>query len=466
MEKYRFTGIWSVFIFSLLLFGCRPSTNPQMTPISDNPSLSPGDAANVPSTNRIKIRWFIGVGTGRTPEAVETASEFVKEFNQSQDKIELELEVITSSTHDAIDRLLSELEAGNPPDLVAPADKGWAGEQLSEYILPFDTSLRGNELSEVDSKVLNSWRVEGKLIGLPIGVFPSAIYYNKSIFDAAKLPYPPHKFGEPYADGDPWTIEKMEEIAMQLTLDTNHQNAASLDFDPAFITQWGFHWQWDSTRSMAVMFGPGSVVGDNGNAVIPQNWQEAYRWYYEGTWEKHFIPTNAQVSSMMNGNPFRSGRVAMIHSFMWYSPRLVDLSNWDLAAVPAWQGISTTRMELDGVIILNTTQHPAEAVKVAYAIANSPELLLAWEMIPTSKGMQAQFIDEIKLKHPGVDWQVMLDSIDYADSTYENMMPNYRKAYDRLLAFRDLIGSSGDLSLDQEIDRLEADLQAIFDENP
>ena len=169
---------------------------------------------------------------------------------------------------------------------------------------------------------------------------------------------------------------------------------------------------------------------------------------------------------MMNGNPFRSGRVAMIHSFMWYSPRLVDLSNWDLAAVPAWQGISTTRMELDGVIILNTTQHPAEAVKVAYAIASSPELLLAWEMIPTSKGIQAQFIDEIKLKHPGVDWQVMLDSIDYADSTYENMMPNYRKAYDRLLAFRDLIGSSGDLSLDQEIDRLEADLQAIFDENP
>jgi multiple sugar transport system substrate-binding protein len=311
--------------------------------------------------------------------------------------------------------------------------------------------------------VLASWREAGGVIGIPAGTFPSAIFYNKSLFDAAKLPYPPHKFGEPYADGEAWTIEKMEEIAMQLTLDSDGKNARQPGFDARYVTQWGFHWQWDSTRSMAVLFGPGSVVDDQGNAVIPPQWRAAFHWYYAGMWQKHFIPTISHTNALARGNPFISGKVAMVHTFLWYSPRLVGFSNWDLAAVPSYQGRITTRMERDGVIILNTTQHLDEAMQVAYSIAASRELLLAWEMLPTTKNMQPQFIEDLRVKHPGVDWQVMLDSLDYADSTYEDTMPNYRKSYDRLLGLKDLMASKGDLSLDEEIDRLEADLQMLFE---
>jgi hypothetical protein len=87
-------------------------------------------------------------------------------------------------------------------------------------------------------------------------------------------------------------------------------------------------------------------------------------------------------------------------------------------------------------------------------------------MLPAFKGLQASFLEQIKVKHPGVDWQVMVDSLKYADTTYENTMPNYRKSYDRLLAFRDLMGTDGDLLLDAEIDKLESDLQMLFKETP
>jgi hypothetical protein len=80
--------------------------------------------------------------------------------------------------------------------------------------------------------------------------------------------------------------------------------------------------------------------------------------------------------------------------------------------------------------------------------------------------MRSPFIEQITAKHTGVDWQVIFDSTNYADTTYDNFMPNYRKSYDRLLAFRDLMGMRGDLSLDTEIDKLEADLQALFEETP
>jgi hypothetical protein len=74
------------------------------------------------------------------------------------------------------------------------------------------------------------------------------------------------------------------------------------------------------------------------------------------------------------------------------------------------------------------------------------------------------FLQQLAAKHSGVDWQVMLDSMDYADTTYDKTMPNYRKLYDRLIAFQDLIGADENLALDAELDRLEADLQALFEE--
>ena len=136
--------------------------------------------------------------------------------------------------------------------------------------------------------------------------------------------------------------------------------------------------------------------------------------------------------------------------------------DWDMAATPAYKGKITTRMERDGVFVLNATKYPKEAFEVAYAIATDADLLLAWEMFPLFKKLQAAYMKNIQAKHPGVDWAVMVDSMNYADTTYEKGMPNYRKAYDRLLAFRDLLSTSGDLTLNGEIDKLEADLQVLF----
>ena len=212
MRRYIFSNICVGLLLSISLVACKQTA----TALPIVATRTPGLVATASPEGPIKIRWFIGVGTGRTPDEVNTAREFVKEYNESQGKIELELEVVTTSTHDAIDRLMGEIEAGNPPDIVAPADKGWAGEQLTGYILALEPAQVEAELADINVKVLDTWSESGKLIGVPAGVYPSAIFYNKSLFDAAKLPYPPHRFGEPYADGDPWTIEKMEEIATSI----------------------------------------------------------------------------------------------------------------------------------------------------------------------------------------------------------------------------------------------------------
>jgi multiple sugar transport system substrate-binding protein len=418
--------------------------------------------ATVETAERVPIRWFIGIGTGRSSSQMAAAQAFVKEFNASQNRIELILEAVTTNSHDAVDHLLAEIEAGTAPDLAAPSGT-WGMYQFPEYILPPDSLLGTIDLSDMDPQDLRSWQEGGNTIGFPLGVSPSFLFYKKNLFDKAGLPYPPHPFEEPYADGDPWTIEKMEAIASQLTLDVTGKNALDADFDAGHVIQWGFHWQWDSTISMAVMFGPGSVVGENGTAVMPQHWREAFHWYYAGMWEKHFIPTMSQTDNMQ-GNPFTSGKIAMVSSFLWYAPRIPNLQDWDLAAVPAYNGKITTRVERNGVSILKTSQHPAEAFEVAVAIANSPELLAAWGVVPAFQSLRPKMIAELKAQVPEVDWQVVLDSMSYGDNSYENSMPNYRRAYDRLLEFKDLMAGSQGLDLDAEIDRLTSELQTIFDE--
>ena len=51
-------------------------------------------------SGRTQVRWYVGLGTGTDPAQVPTEQEVVKKFNESQDKIELLLEIVPyNSSH-------------------------------------------------------------------------------------------------------------------------------------------------------------------------------------------------------------------------------------------------------------------------------------------------------------------------------------------------------------------------------
>ncbi|MBL8133820.1 MAG: extracellular solute-binding protein, partial [Anaerolineae bacterium] len=70
----------------------------------------------------------------------------------------------------------------------------------------------------------------GPIYGVPNDFTPMVIYYNTLAFERAGV--------EPPQAG--WTWEDFVEIAKQVTLDGNGNNAASPNFDPENVTQWGF----------------------------------------------------------------------------------------------------------------------------------------------------------------------------------------------------------------------------------
>jgi len=423
--------------------------------------------------DRTVVRWFVGLGTGQNAEQVEAQEGVVDAFNASQDEIELVIEIVQNDV--AYDTLATAIASGDAPDIVGPVGvKGSNAFSGSWMDLEPLAEASGYDLGQFPQATVDFYRVEGEgLIGLPFGVFPSFIYYNRELFDEAGLEYPPHEYGEPYADGDPWDYDKLEELALIQTVDANGNDATSPDFDPENIVQFGYINQWTDLRGALTQFGAGSLVDEDGNAVMPDHWREGLNWIYDGIWSDHFMPSQAYQDSdlLATPNAFASGNVAMAQTHLWFTCCLGEMeAEWDIAAMPAYNGEPTAKLHADTFRILDTTEHPEEAFTVlTYLIGEaSDDLLQVYGGMPARPEETDAFFAGLDAQYPfGVDWQVALDSLNYVDNpSHEGNMPNFQRADDRTATFYSLIQTEGDLDLEAEIETLLSDLQAIFDEAP
>lgn len=410
------------------------------------------------------VRWFIGLGTGTNPEQVPVEDAWVEHFNAQQGEIKLEHEIVPNDV--AFDTLKTEIASGNPPDIVGPTGRRGANEFRGSW-LDLDPYLKIYDLSILSEGAIEGWRDPAQgLIGLPFGVYPSALYINRDLFDEAGIPYPPQNYGDKY-EGEDWTVEKMSEIALKLTVDANGNDATSPKFDPENIVQFGYHHQWTDARGWATFFGAGNFVAEDGKtAVCPDHWREAFRWYYDAMWKKYFAPNGPYQNSelLASGNCFNSGKVAMAHCHLWYTCCVGDVPNWDYAIIPSYKGKVTAKLHADVISALKTTKNPEKAVRVVYEIVTAPQLLGCWGAFPSVIGLQAGFFVEKNKQFPqGVNWDTIMAGLDYVDvPNHEDYMPNFSQADDRVKAFTSALNDTADLDVDAEIDKLVSDLQAIF----
>jgi multiple sugar transport system substrate-binding protein len=446
-----------LIVLAVLVVSLAPATTPDAAPVAE---------AQDPTV----VTWFVGLGAGGDPPQVEAQNNVVAAFNEQSDDIQLE--IIIAENNVAYDTLSTLLASGEPPDIVGPVgirgsnafDGNFADlEPLAE--------AADYDLEQFPESLVDFYRVEGQgLIGLPFGQFPSMIFFNRDLFDAAGIPYPPQNYGEPYADGDIWDFDKVQEVAMLLTLDANGNNAFSPDFDSENIVQFGFHNQYTDPRGAATSFGPGSFVDEDGNAVMPDNWAEYFQWWHDGMFEHHFMPNSSYQGSdlLANGNPFASGNVAMVVTHLWYTCCLGDVANWDLAVQPEYEGVITAKLHADTFRIMEGSDNQAAAFEVlSYLLGEaSGELLAVYGGVPARTEQQDEFfatLDETYTQ--GVNWQVAIDSLDYPDNpNHESNMPNFQLADDRVGQFGSVLQTEAGLDVQAEMDELIADLQALFDE--
>ena len=168
-----------------------------------------------PPPGRTLLHWFIGFTTIADPARISIELDVANDFNVSQEEVFLVPDFVSFDTAPAI--LANELAAGEAPDLVGPA--GWYHSNLFHGqwldLAPliassgFDTGIFAPNLYQM------YFTDEGQ-VGLPFAVYPSALYYNPALFDAAHLNYPPDRYGSEYIlpDGTnmPWSWQTVAKV--------------------------------------------------------------------------------------------------------------------------------------------------------------------------------------------------------------------------------------------------------------
>jgi multiple sugar transport system substrate-binding protein len=429
--------------------------------------------------DKVKIVWFVGLGTGTNDQQVAAQKEVVEDFNKSQDKIELELQ-LGANFETSLDTIQTMIAAGNPPDIAGPVGVG-GSNALADQWLDLKPLIEKNkvDLSAYDPALLDLYKtINGGFSAIPFGVFPTVVYYNRDAFEEAGLKEPPHKFGEKYElDGKQldWNYTTLGEVAKRLTVDKNGNDATSADFDPANIVQYGLNFQWALIRLILTDLQP-SVLYDEASKTIkiPEDWRKGAQWIQDALWKDHYLVNNtANSSTLMQPNAFASGNVAMGIAPLWFTCCMADVAdklNWDMGVVPAsLDGEQHVAVDADTFRILKASKNPDEAFTVLQYLldAATPKLAPVYGAFPALAKHQKAWIDSKNETYKqGVDWDVAVESLKKsvpANMHHEANFPNFQQGQDRFASFYSLLfgDTGGEADLAKELDQLEKDLQAI-----
>jgi multiple sugar transport system substrate-binding protein len=445
-------------------------------------SQAPIDTSEPGPNGGVVVRWFVGLGAGGQPQQIAAQTQFVTDYNNSQKDVYISLEIYDNKVAGNI--LKTQIAAGNAPDIIGPV--GVEGlnlfiDQLADLQPLIDST--GYDMSKYPEAMRNFFKIGkgGATIGVPFGTYPSFLWYNKKLFDEAKLPYPPTKVGDQY-QGKPWDVAAVREIGMKLTVDKNGNDATSSNFDAANIVQWGFDSQWadNSPTAETALFGASSFLAADGKtAQITDSLRAGIHWFNDGVWKDHFIPTQNQVNSdlLAKGNPFSSGNLAMVEIHTWYSccvnpappakPIVGDNFGW--AVAPAYNGKTTAKLHADTFSMLKTTKHPDAAFKALSALAASGSLATIYGAMPADETQQQPFIDSVNKAYPGakLDWSVPTQMLANPDiPNHQAWVPDYAKSKAAWQAFGVGYRTNQSADIDKDLDTLKSTLQGIFDAAP
>ena len=461
-----------------------PTLAPVIPP-TEVPTSEPVIEDAVPPGEKVTIRWFVGLAAGSDPAQTPVEEEVVKDFNASQDRITLKLEVVPFK--DARDTLSTQIAAGDGPDIIGPV--GWAGANPYEgqwaNLAPlirqanFDTSI-------FDAALVKFYQVNGEQVGLPFAVYPGAMYFVPAMFDRANLSYPPQTYDENYIlDGKPlaWNWDTVTEIAKRLTIDKNGKNATQSGFNPSQIVQVGYVPQFQTILSVATFYaGPAKIYeGDrvgNYKSAIPDSWKNAWKWYYDGIFgQQPFMLTGEMSGSpeFGQGNVFDSGKAAMALTQSWYTCCMGEFVN---AGNQFQLGIQPTgsdrlvhgRVDADTFRMWKGSKNPNAAFTVmAYLITKGADKLLpAYGAMPAIASKTDAFFAQKSADYPFVtkaSWNVFIQGLSYPDTpSAEQFQPNWNEASVREQTFMDLLNNTvpDQLNFYVEFQKMVDDLNVIY----
>ncbi len=230
-------------------------------------------------------------------------------FNASQDKVHATLIIIP---RDGYETKVNTMAAGKQLPDCTELSEAMALEFASAGLLADVSSMYPADNAPLKSL---AFTFKGKPVGYSSGNEVLLLYYNKKIFDAAKLPYPP-------ASADKaWTWQQYVDVAKKLTKDKNGKTADQAGFDPKNIVQYGtdFDRTWWMWPIAAVSNGGGLMSPDGQQLLIgkPES-TDAMQAVADLYVKNHVAPSRSDLAAMSTLDVnLLTGKVAMATGGQW-----------------------------------------------------------------------------------------------------------------------------------------------------
>ena len=451
---------------------------------SKGDSSSSSGSSKTAAKEKVKIQIMVGFGTGTDPSQIAVHEELQEEFNRTVGAEKgIELEFLTVPYSDAATKFTTLVAAGMSPDICGPVGVMGVAQFIDEWLdlTPY-IEKDGIDLSQYDEQLVesNRYNVDGqnKLVGLPIGYYPSALFYNEDIYDRAGLEYPPTEWGTAE-----WTYDKLYEQARQMTIDQWGEDANSEEFDMDNVVQYGYDGtDWSPWRAWV-----GKFFDENGKSVAlgmtddyktatmdSPEWVHAFEELERMIYVEKVRPKSdaaAGASLFGDADPLGSNRLGVWETFSWMSYAFESWDanfSWNIGAIPAMDGHVVSATNIDTFVMCRSGKHPDEAWEVykwLFSDAVYAKLNHNYGGIPALKALQSQWLDEQKAERPNINWQVLLDAGEYADNpNNESWVPGYSEVWTEMeFALSSIISGLYD-SPQQVAEDLNSEVQDILDE--
>lgn len=353
-------------------------------------------------------------------EEVRVLQETIDKFEAEQDRIHVE--IIQIDRADYVGTLNTFAAGKNLPDSGIMAEDAvlmWAEQGM---LADVSQMYKVNEAKPLDSL---AFTFGGDPVGYSVSNEILLLYYNKAKFDDAGVDYPPA------SAADAWDWDTFIDVAKEMTLDKNGNNAKSPDFDKNNIVQYGVmfcpdFWQlevWSVSNGGAWYDEDGNVVIDDPAAM------EALQLIADLHLVHNVSPqygtntaTNIDQDLIANCAMYVNGQWSV---GVWLGPaRESDGLDYGIGVLPYMKDVVT--LNTGGVnVVFATTAHPDEAMEWLKWYAKEEN---AWNLIESGIWMpvlSSYYTDE-ELMHKWVDNPNFPDFDEYKSAVIDYAMNNAR----------------------------------------
>lgn len=347
--------------------------------------------ANAPSTppaadSTIVIR----AGTGDGGDGLTPHQQIIQNFEDQNPNVIVQLEPVSGRDYYA--RLLTQLAAKAAPDIMQIGDDAVPSFVSKNAFIPLDTYLKGINFDPTIylPGLLDPGKINGVQYLLPKDYSPLAVYYNKTLFDAASVPYP--------VEG--WTWEDLLATAQKLTVKDASGN----------VTQWGIQLPaaWTTGFEYWVAAAGGSLISADGKTFTGvMDSPEVARavQFYADLYNKYQVaPPPADMNAFGGGNSeFANGKAAMMLFGRWPQGGFKTNPNISLGVVaPPQDKVRANILFWGGFGIATSSLQPETAFKYLSFVSGEPGAqvwkdwaLPAVKSVADSSGLSADPIEGV-----------------------------------------------------------------------